>query len=38
MTRAARAAGGVAPPPAVHGAVKGVNPNLRARNTGQQGC
>ena len=29
MTRAARAAAGVAPPPAVHGAVKGVNPNLR---------
>ena len=29
MTRAARAAGGVAPPPAVHGAVKGVNPNLK---------
>ena len=29
MTRAARAAAGVAPPPAVHGAVKGVNSNLR---------
>ena len=29
MTRKARAQAGLAPPPAVHGAVKGVNPNLK---------
>ena len=29
MTRKARAAAGLAPPPAVHGAVKGVNPDLK---------
>ena len=29
MTRRARAQAGMAPPPAVHGAVKGVNPNLK---------
>ena len=29
MTRKARAQAGLAPPPSVHGAVKGVNPNLK---------
>ena len=29
MTRKARAEAGLAPPPSVHGAVKGVNPNLK---------
>ena len=36
MTRRARAAAGEAPPPAVHGAVKGVNPNLKPETQAQR--